>query len=166
MGILKTNYRVPGAQLEIKALGGGMPLASAWGGAGQYMPYGGWMYLSWVGTIQDATGGVAANQSYAVVISTFGALSKFYGSGLYSAGFKFIPVNARVLSLTDTAFSAGARPSVLPQVITCFASGSYALVKILGYSVSAATGAAWLGTLATIAGECRIDVWGFIASGP
>lgn len=166
MPILRTNYRLTGRYMDIDAIGGAVPLSSAFGAAGTDLPYGGFMYFSWAGTIQDQTAGVTANQSYGVVISTYGAMSAFYGDGKFNSGYKFLPINARIISLTDTAFSHAASPSHFPVICSIVNSGSYAFIKILGFSQGASASVGWLATLATIAGELKLFVYGFIVSSP
>lgn len=133
------------------------------------------MFFSWVGTVQDATAGVTANQSYAVVISTVGAMSAFYGDGKYPAGFRFLPVYAGLMSAWQgTAVSAGAEVSALPVLGTMMNSGSLAFIKIYGLrtksiegtGVAGGTGPVFLATMGTMAGGIRLMVLGFIVSTP
>jgi hypothetical protein len=102
-GFLRTNFRRTGQQ-QITAIGGGIPQTS-WvgigilGQSGQRLrqPYGGFIMGS-VANNGNITGGTTygyslstANISVVVAISAYGAMSAWYGDGVYNSGYVIMP---------------------------------------------------------------------------
>lgn len=88
MSYLRTNYRLTGGQLDIDAIGGGIPAASIFGGAGTLDRHGGLImgsFASEVDTYFDQ--------------SAFGAMSDWYGSvfaTMLDSGHRIMPMGAQV----------------------------------------------------------------------
>ena len=93
---LRTNYRRTGAQLDINAVGGGIAQGSWGGGSGTPLAYGGLV----MGSFNSAV------LSIIHPISAFGAMSAFYGSGLFGAGYKIFPINVKNASAPNDAVAS------------------------------------------------------------
>jgi hypothetical protein len=116
-GFLRTNFRRTGQQ-SVTAIGGGIPYtsfagscsammlaqvsagASAWDaghGAGLNLPFNGFIMGS-IANSGEITGGANygysisnANISVLVVVSAYGAMSAWYGGGIYGSGYAIMP---------------------------------------------------------------------------
>jgi hypothetical protein len=103
-GYLRTNFRRTGQQ-QVTAIGGGIPLTS-WigtgilGQSGQALrqPYGGFIMGSIINTGGQITGLTTygyslsdANISAVVAVSAYGAMSAWYGAGVYNSGYVIMP---------------------------------------------------------------------------
>ena len=149
---LRTNYRATGGKGDITALGGGIVLASAAGGAGTTNPYGGMLFLSMSGSF---------NAAGAFTDSTYGTLSLYYGGGVFNSGYKFMPVIMRTLSFSTIA-------------VTDLAGGNSAGAFIFGnitwngsiWLISAIKQSAVGSCTAASSVDARLLVMGFIVSAP
>jgi len=78
---LRTNYRITGKELDAEAIGGGVVQGSWGGGAGTRREYGGFIMGSFNSTV------------YSVIhpISAYGAMSEYFGDGMFDSGYKIFP---------------------------------------------------------------------------
>jgi hypothetical protein len=174
MSFLRTNYRTTGKEIDIDAIGGGIVAGSWGGGAGTNRPFGGFIMGSFNGSI------------YATyhIVSAYGAMSEYFGSGQFDSGYKIFPI-----AIWDASVPVGATTSVNYKFLWSV-SGSLFNVKIVKmstwydsavnkYADSATTGLAATVTYswrevsamnhmaAVTSGETVHFVWaGFIVSGP
>jgi hypothetical protein len=169
-GYLRTNYRRAIQRPEITAIGGGIPKSSQAGGAGTKDGYGGFIWLSWTGTVVHASDPASiAGISSRVVLSTTEIMDSFYGTGVYPDGFAFLPVVAHPMSATGWILSAGeqaAGDNVSLVGIYCVSfrhSGSYAIFTPLILHQDTADDYTWL-SLSDAAADFQIG--GFIISAP
>lgn len=81
MSYLRCNYRITGKQIDIDAIGGGIVAGSWGGGPGTNRAFGGFIMGSYNGP------------AYATyhVISAYGAMSQYFGSGQFDSGYKIFP---------------------------------------------------------------------------
>lgn len=82
---LRTNYRITGRELDITALGEAV-MKGSWGYVG-----------SGPGTRREHGGLIMGSSSaYSVnpTISAYGAMSEYYGGGLFGSGYKIFPIAA------------------------------------------------------------------------
>lgn len=168
---LRTNYRRTGGIADITALGGGIPRASATsGGAGMEdgQMYGGFMYFSMAmtgGSGDNATGG----REYAWGTSTFGTMSLYYGSGIYSGGFRFQPIGWIPMSISESTWAN--RNQSLAIGIKLVGTGTSDSIWRMSFAIRASGDAdsynldtgSWCMCSAT---GLRLIVYGFIISGP
>lgn len=140
---LRTNYRIGGRELDITALGAAV-MDGSWGyaasGPGTRREHG--------GLIMGSTGAAA---SVNPTISAFGAMSQYYGSGLFDAGYKIFPILARQLGT--------ATQGLIEWSISATANNS--LIYFITYRVSDVS------TLTGASGSSLDMFWvGLIVSGP
>ena len=96
MAILRTNYRKTGGTVDIVAVGGGVAVGSWGGGAGTTLPYGGFI----MGSFNSAV------LSIIHPISAYGAMSEYFGSGLYNSGYKLFPMIVKNASVPSDAVAS------------------------------------------------------------
>jgi len=153
---LRTNYRKTGGIADITAIGGGFAIGSWGGGSGTPLPYGGFVMGSFA----------SAAFSAMHPISAVGAMSEYFGSGLFGAGYKIFPFMVKNASVPNDAVAS---------VVYAFDwSLSGSLFWVIGnkmsshlISVSTASGPV-LGAPSILASNESIHfVWaGYIVSGP
>ncbi len=153
---LRTNYRIGGRELDIDGIGGGAVEGSWGGGAGTRREYGGFI----MGSFNSAV------LSVIHPISAYGAMSEYYGDGLFDSGYKIFPMVVR-----DASVPIGGTTSVAYfYMATVTGSLFYVLGnKASAHLISAATQSGpVLGAPSVFASnESAHFVWaGFIASGP
>ena len=165
--VLRTNYKQTGGVLDIIGVGGGVPLASAMSGAGTNLPYGGFIYAR-----SYALGVSEANLTANILgDSTFGIMSLYYGSAMYPAGYKFLPLGVRVRS-GASAMAAGMSGAWLsiPKVWLPAWTSSIWMLEVYGKAVAGSAtsiGAGDGSALLTLGGlSFLLDIWGFIISSP
>lgn len=145
---LRTNYRVTGAQLDAEALGGGVVQGSWGGGAGTRREYGGLIMGSFNSAVLSAVH----------PISAYGAMSEYYGGGLFDSGYKIFP-----FAIFDGSVPVGGTASV-QYIYGATITGSLFYVKGIKMSQS---GTVKAGALGFASNESAHFVWaGFIVSAP
>ncbi len=77
---LRTNYRLTGGLVDPDAIGGGAVSGSWLGGAGTRNAYGGFV-----------VGSITVNNSI-LTISAYGALNEYFGNGMFTSGYKVLPI--------------------------------------------------------------------------
>ena len=168
---LRTNYRRNIGQVKIDGIGGGIPKASAFGGAGTTDPYGGFIWLTICAPVKSAQAG-QADGSGCVCVSTHDLMASFYGAGLFTDGYAFQPVFVECQSLM-TAAQVWALQSGLPDDSTLYVaiasmwySGSYALWRplLMWRGAGANTSHYSFYSLSYYSGVWQVG--GFIVSGP
>lgn len=82
---MRTNYRISGREINADAIGGGAALGSWGGGAGTRREHGGFI----MGSFNSAA------LSIIHPISAYGAMSEYFGSGLFASGYKIFPFDIR-----------------------------------------------------------------------
>jgi hypothetical protein len=143
MSYLRTNYRLTGKELDITAIGGGIVEGSWGGGPGTDRAHGGFI----MGSVN------VQNSIYQQ--SAYGAMSAYFGSGIFDSGYKIWPVNVVI--------KAGSVP------LEVFPTGSitsvFALIPRLRYEIGSAGSIAWT---YSIGDSYSMNlIWaGFIVSGP
>lgn len=143
MSYLRTNYRIGGRELDITALGEAV-MQGSWGYAGS----GPGTRREHGGLIMGSMGGIG---SVSPTISAYGAMSEYYGSGLFDSGYKIFPIAAFPIG-THSAF-------VIQWSISATAANSMVYFKT--YLVSDSS------TLTGISGSNVNFVWaGLIVSAP
>jgi hypothetical protein len=168
-GFLRTNFRRTGQQ-QITAIGGGIPQTSwvgtgnlAQSGQGLNMPFGGFIMGSFANS-GEITGGITYGYSIStaatsafVIISAYGAMSAFYGSGLYGSGYAIMPFamnqkyanvsNNLTIVWTFSAFASTAGATYSVDKASCFwlfPLGSNGLLVPSGSVTCAAVWAGWV----------------------
>jgi hypothetical protein len=118
MSYLRTNYRITGKEIDIDAIGGGVIAGSWGGGAGTDRAFGGFIMGSFNGS------------AYATyhIISAYGAMSQFYGSGKFDSGYKIFPFMVK-----DASVPVGGTTSVGYDY---YWSVSGSLINIIGVKKS------------------------------
>ena len=125
MGYLRTNYRITGKELDFTAFGEVMKLGSWLGSAGTRREGGGLIMGSYGGSL--SVDGI-------LVISALGAMSAYYGSGLFGEGYRIQPFYAYAnITFPGTI-------SIYNQIMPTFShDGSLAYIKVyLGSEASVA----------------------------
>jgi len=165
MSYLRCNYRITGKQLDIDAIGGGVALGSWGGGSGTNRAFGGFIMGSYNG---------AAYATYHV-ISAYGAMSQYFGSGQFDSGYKIFP-----FAIWDASVPIGGTTSVGYKYLWSI-SGSLIFVKgvkesvyyeyldsaTYGLAVTASIGPVKNVTSGFTSGESIHIVWaGWIVSSP
>jgi len=161
MSYLRTNYRITGKELDADAVGGGVVLGSWGGGAGTNRAFGGFIMGSYNG---------AAYATYHV-ISAYGAMSQYYGSGQFDSGYKIFP-----FAVWDASVNLTGDVSVNYKYLWS-ASGSLIIIKGLKFSEILDSVSGTAGVEATVvkrhvasafaSGESIHFVWaGWIVSAP
>jgi hypothetical protein len=159
MSYLRTNYRLTGKELDIDAIGGalGESAGSFAGGPGTNRPFGGFIMGSYNG---------AAYATYHV-ISAYGAMSAYYGGGMFNSGYKIFPFMVK-----NASVPIGGTASVLYFYNWSVSGSLFNIIgiKISGVSISGTgvTNTNALGIASGFAsGETIHIIWaGFIVSGP
>ena len=142
MSYLRTNYRITGKELDADAIGGGVVLGSWGGGAGTNRAFGGFIMGSYNGS------------AYATyhVISAYGAMSEYYGSGQFDSGYKIFP-----FAVWDASVPVGGGVSVNYKY---YWSVSGSLMMIIGLKFSEI-----LDSISGTVGVDKIAVVRHVASG-
>lgn len=168
---LRTNYRKTGGILDIVAIGGGYPYTSQatagkTAGSGPPHSYGGFIWLSWTGTIINASDNASVlGISSRWVESTYGLMQSYYGDTVYDSGYAFLPIIAHFMSVSGLVMTAGGvDDSFVGFVCTSFRhSGSYAVFTPLVLAMDAASDASFLSLSGATA---DFQIGGFIISSP
>lgn len=153
---LRTNYRITGREINADAIGGGAALGSWGGGAGTRREHGGFI----MGSFNSAV------LSVIHPISAYGAMSEYYGGGLFDSGYKIFPLMVRNASVPN-----GGTASV-GYFFDATVTGSLFYVvgnKASAHLISAATQSGpVMGSPSVLASNESVHiVWaGFIASSP
>jgi hypothetical protein len=168
-GFLRTNFRRTGQQ-QITAIGGGIPQTSwvalgslAQSGQGLNLPFGGFIMGSFTNS-GEITGGITygysvsnANISAQVIISAYGAMSAFYGSGLYGSGYAIMPfkmnrrgpvtsvANNLTLVWTFSAFASTAGCTYSVDKASCFYVFPLGSQTLIAPTASVTIAAVWAG---------------------
>jgi len=170
LSYLRCNYRITGKEVDIDAIGGGIALGSWGGGSGTNRAFGGFIMGSYNGP------------AYATyhIISAYGAMSQYFGSGQFDSGYKIFP-----FAVWDASVPIGGTASVAYQYAWSV-SGSLIMIRGIKRSAffaeatyidSAAVGipyTAWATQLRYVdtasgfaSGETIHIIWaGWIISGP
>ena len=138
---LRTNYRITGKELDITAIGGGVPLSSWAGGAGTRREFGG-LVMGSVNAV-DSVFSLPATQ----------VMASFYGATIASAmnsGYKFVPIGFQI------RYVVGSVTAPHPAGIWATLDDSAAMVLIGGSDVSQVTSSI----------SAHFIYAGFIVSGP
>ena len=140
-GYLRTNFKRTG-QISLYAMAGGYPKTSYAGGAGLNRPYQGFIM-----------GSLVASGS-AIGVSAYGAMSAWFGGGLFDSGYQIIPggFQVRVNTASTPAAGSGQGPYMYPSI-----SGSIFYVWTAGSTASTPASAAY---------TTVFSWWGFISSSP
>lgn len=150
---LRTNYRITGRELDITALGEAV-MQGSWGyaasGPGTRREHGGF--------IMGSMGGVA---SVNPTISAYGAMSEYYGDGLFGSGYKIFPI---VAYPGDT----GSLAVIQWSISATAAANSMIYFRTYRLSASASTFETAAGVIKTGLSGSNVDfVWaGLIVSAP
>lgn len=149
---LRTNYRQTGGEVDMVALGRGILLASAAGGAGTTKPYGGMLVLSMSGSFNGAG---------AFTDSTYGTMSLYYGGAAFNSGYKFMPLIIQTLSIGTVAVTDLINGTSAPRFILANVTfnGSIWLISAIKQSAAGSCTAA-------SQVDARLLVMGFIVSAP
>lgn len=77
---LRTNYRLTGGLINIDGIGAGAAKGSWLGGNGTRDEYGGFVM------------GSVTGQNSIFTVSAYGAMSAYYGGGMFDSGYKIMPI--------------------------------------------------------------------------
>ena len=153
---MRTNYRITGKELDVDAIGGGAVLGSWGGGAGTRREFGGFV----MGSFNSAV------LSVIHPISAYGAMSQYYGDGLFDSGYKIFPIIIRNASVPADAIT-----SVAYFYAATMTGSTFYVVgnKASSLMLSAATQSGPVMGAASVfaSNESAHFVWaGFVVSGP
>ena len=163
---LRTNYRITGGLQDITGIGGGFGTAAAQGGAGA-MPRNGFIYIT---SYCTSIGGSTNSTENWLVDSTAGILSWYYTSLSPGAGYKFLPLDWHIRSISDTKIGSlgqSYNPGVWKVPIFASMSLSGSVFALLFGRPSSPANTGSYACIASYSGsEIKMDLWGFIVSGP